>query len=80
MEPTRSAYSFAMVNLSRESVEEFRRIFKEVYGADYTYEEAWEAAHNLVGFFDLLARLDFKQKQEARKKSEKDQDTFSLGT
>jgi hypothetical protein len=69
-----------MVSLSKESVEEFRRIFKEVYGADYTYEEAWEAAHNLVGFFDLLARLDFKQKQEAERKSEGDQDTLASGT
>jgi len=53
-----------MPELSRERVEELRRIFKEEYGVEYTYEEAWEAAHNLVGFFDLLLKVDQRQKQK----------------
>ncbi|MHB8860493.1 MAG: hypothetical protein ACYC48_02030 [Minisyncoccota bacterium] len=55
---------FVSPNLSRETIEEFRQIIKEEYGVEYTDMEAWEAAHNLVGFFDLLARLDYKQKQK----------------
>lgn len=52
-----------MSQLSKETVEEFRRIFKQDYGVEYTYEEAWEVAHNLVGFFDLLLQIDQRQKE-----------------
>lgn len=46
-----------MVQVSKESVEKFRKIFQQEYGVEYTYEEAWEAAHNLVEFFDLLLHI-----------------------
>lgn len=53
-----------MVELSKETIEEFKAIFKKEYGVEYTDQEAWEAANNLVGFFDLLLKLDHKQKQQ----------------
>ena len=53
-----------MVELSKKTVEKFREIFKKEYGVEYADQEAWEAAHNFVGFFDLLLKLDRKQKQK----------------
>ncbi|MEK9207210.1 MAG: hypothetical protein AAB922_01930 [Patescibacteria group bacterium] len=52
-----------MAELSRETIEEFRVIFKKEYGVEYTDQEAWEATHNLIGFFDLLLKIDHRQKQ-----------------
>lgn len=53
-----------MAELSRETIEEFRAIFKQEYEVEYTDKEAWEAAHNLVGFFDLLLKIDQRQKEK----------------
>lgn len=39
------------VQLSKERVAEFKKLFEEEYGVKYTDEEAHEAAHNLVNFF-----------------------------
>jgi len=50
-----------MVQLSRERILEWQRIFKKEYGKEFTYEEAYEAAHNLVGFFDLLLKVDMRE-------------------
>jgi hypothetical protein len=47
-----------MVQLSPETVQDFKKMFKEEYGVEYSDAEAWEAAHNLVGFFDLLLKVD----------------------
>lgn len=46
-----------MVQLSEKRIEEYRQIFKEEYGRELTKQEAFEAAHNLVGFFDLLLKI-----------------------
>ncbi len=51
--------------LSKQTVDEFKKIFKEEYGVEYTDQEAWEAAHNLVGFFDLLHKIDQRDKKPA---------------
>lgn len=59
-----------MVRVSPESVEEFKRIVKEEYGVEYSDQEAWEASHNLVGFFDLLIKMDQKQNPENYTKKE----------
>jgi len=52
------------MQLSDKSVQEFKRIFKEEYGKEYTDAEAREAAENLVGFFDLLIKIDQKNRQK----------------
>lgn len=52
-----------MVYITPETVERFKKIFKKEYGVEYSNEEAWEAAHNFLGFFDLLLRLDRKQRK-----------------
>jgi len=37
---------------------EFQKIALELAGMQLTYEEAWEAGHSLVNFFDILLRND----------------------
>ncbi len=55
--------------LSDQTVEEFRRIMREDYGAEMTKQEASEAAHNLVGYFALFAKIDARMKNNQSKKS-----------
>jgi len=50
--------------LSDESIQKFKEIFKKEYGKEYTDAEAREAAENLVGFFDLLIKVDQRNKQK----------------
>ena len=54
------------INLTEESVVEFKRIFKKPDRTAFPDEEAREAAQNLVGFFDFLLRLDERNKHEGR--------------
>lgn len=49
--------------LSDETVEKFRKIFRKDYGVEYTKQEAYKAAHNLVGFFKLLNKIDRENKK-----------------
>jgi hypothetical protein len=54
------------INLTEESVAKFKVIFKKPDGTTFPDEEAHEAARNLMGFFDFLARLDERNKHEGR--------------
>lgn len=56
--------------ISRELLEEFKQIMKREYGVEYTDAEAHEAATNLVGYFDLLIKMDYEQKQKEKAKQE----------
>lgn len=53
-----------MVRLSKERILEWQKIFKEDYGREVSFAEAAEAANNLVGFFDLLLKIDRKNKKK----------------
>lgn len=57
-----------MVHIAPETVESFKKMFKEQYGVEYSDSEAWEATHNLLGFFDLLLKEDRRQHPENYKK------------
>lgn len=59
------------INLTEESVVEFKRIFKKPDGTTFPDEEAHEAAQNLIGFFDFILRLDERKKHEGRYDKEK---------
>jgi len=50
-----------MVNLSKERILEWQKIFKEEYGKEMSFAEASESANNLVGFFDLLLKIDMRE-------------------
>ena len=53
-----------MVHITPETVENFKQMFKKEYGVEYSDQEAWEAAHNLIGFFDLLLKVDRRENPE----------------
>jgi len=44
--------------LSQEAIEKFKELMKREYGVDYTDKEARQAAENLVKFFELLIKID----------------------
>lgn len=54
--------------LSDKTVKEFRRIFREEYGVEWTRQEAHEAAHNLVSYFELLIEMDRENKKADKEK------------
>ena len=59
-----------MVNITPQTVESFKKMFKDEYGVEYSDQEAWEATHNLIGAFDLLLQMDRKQHPENYKKKQ----------
>lgn len=48
--------------LNDESIQKFKDIFEKEYGRKFTWQEAADAAYNLVGFFELLLKIDRKEK------------------
>lgn len=59
------------MRISKESADEFKRIFKEERGTELTDEEAMEAGNKLVGFFELLWEMSLKdQRRKNRLKEE----------
>lgn len=42
------------MKISKERLEELRKIFKEDFNTDLTDQELHEASFNLVGYFDTL--------------------------
>jgi len=57
-----------MFNLSGEDILRWQKNFKEHWGVNYSPEETSEAAHNLLGFFQLLLECDMKQNPQLYKK------------
>lgn len=53
------------MEISKERLEEFKKIFKKEYGKELTDEEAYEYASNLLGFFKVL--LDIQIRDEMNK-------------
>ena len=56
-----------MIQLSKERILEWQKIFKEKWEIEYTLSETAEAANNLVGFFDLLLKIDKRNKKNKDK-------------
>lgn len=50
--------------ISKETIQEFRDIVKEEYGDDISLEDASETLHNLVGYFNLLHKIDTRDNNE----------------
>lgn len=48
-----------VLDLSKETVEEYQKIFKKEYGKDITYEEAHEQGLRLINFMKLLFELEY---------------------
>jgi hypothetical protein len=48
--------------LSDKAVQEFKDIFKKEYGKDLTDSEAREQGERLIKYFELLIKIDQKDK------------------
>lgn len=46
------------MQISEKGVKKFQEIFEKDYGRKLSKKEAFEAAYNLLGFFDLLLKVD----------------------
>lgn len=53
------------MEISKERLEEFKKIFKKEYGKELTDEEAYEYASNLLGLFKVL--FDIRIREEMNK-------------
>ncbi|MFH1824402.1 MAG: hypothetical protein ABH873_04155 [Candidatus Firestonebacteria bacterium] len=60
-----------MVQVPKNRILNLQRILKEEYGKKLSFAEATEAANNLVGFFDLLAEIDTRDKGKGKIKKQK---------
>lgn len=54
-----------MYKFSNKLIDEFKLLFKKNYGVEYTDEEEKEAANNLVGFIELLLKIDYRNKHKS---------------
>jgi len=52
------------MTISEATIQELRQILKEDYGKEVTKAEASEIAYNLVGYFDLLAKIYHQMKNQ----------------
>lgn len=50
--------------VSKERIEELRKIIKDDFGAELTDQEAHDAAFNLVGFYDMLMQCAVEDIQD----------------
>ena len=48
------------MHVSAETVKKLQGIFEKDYGQKLSKKEAFEAAYNLLGFFDLLLKIDMR--------------------
>lgn len=53
-----------MIQVSKERVIELQMIIKEDYGRELNFAQVSSIAHDLVGYFDLLAKLYHEQKDD----------------
>jgi len=54
------------IMLTTEQVEEFRKIHHEVTGELLTFDEAREAANNLVCLGEVLMEIEIRKRKEER--------------
>jgi hypothetical protein len=50
------------MSISNKTIQEFRDVVKEEYGKNISLEDASEVVHNLVDYFDLLHKIDLREK------------------
>lgn len=54
-----------MAEISDEMYEQLRQILEKQNGKTYTFEEAKEIGEGLIGFYELLAKLDSEEEDES---------------
>ncbi len=58
------------MNISKEKIEELQTILKEDYGSDFSPSEMESIANNLLGAFDILAKINHENYYEQNRKQE----------
>ena len=56
-----------MSQVSKELVSELQTIIKEEYEKEVSFEEASDIANGLVGYFDTLAKIHYRDEKETVK-------------
>jgi len=59
------------MSLSKEAIEEFKKIWKEDFGKEISDQEAYESGSNLVNFFKLLYEIDQRNKRDGTASKQK---------
>lgn len=54
-----------MVSLFEESSGRFQRIMRNNYNVEYSKEDALEARNNLIGYLELLIKIDEENKKHS---------------
>jgi len=57
-----------MAEPSSNFVQYIQKLEKEKTGKDLSHQEAWEGANNLIGFFDLLLKIDRRNELNNKEK------------
>jgi len=55
------------MSLSKESINEFKEIYKKEYGKELSNQEAYESATNLMGFVEVLYECAAKEAEKKRR-------------
>lgn len=50
--------------ISKKLAEQFHEVLKQDYGQDVTLVEAAEMLGKIVGYYDLLAKINFEKTQD----------------
>lgn len=64
--------SYLPIDPKPEFIYSIRKWMKEDYNVEYNDNEAYEAAYNLINFFNLLYEIDQKQKSSKNDTALKD--------
>lgn len=57
--------------VSRKLIEELQQIMKTEYGVEMSYADVDNFGNKLVGYFDLLAKIDCENKKKAKELNRK---------
>lgn len=57
--------------ISQGLIDSLKKLYKENHDINLTYSQATEASNNLVGFFELLIKVDQRNKQKEHEESKK---------
>lgn len=55
--------------ISDKLIKELQTIIKREYGKDLSFQEVAKIGNDLVEAFDVMAQIDFKEKQDERSQS-----------
>ena len=64
IDSTHFRHSRVKVMLSKKAIEEYRKIYKKEYGEEITVAEAEEQGSRLLRLFEILLRIDKRNKDK----------------